>query len=250
MRSFPLAEVVAALSLVALGACSDSSSPNSQNIRPVSLSFSSQAPTGAAPTVNASRDVIVTVGANTLVIAKAQVVVRSIKLKTTQTMTCSDDDSIDDDCDEVRLVPMLVDLPLTANGITSLTASIPEGTYREISFKIHKPSDDDASDIAFRAANPTFAATSIRIEGTFNGQAFVFTSDMSEKLELEFATPVVINADNRNVTVQFDLSSWFNVNGQVINPATANKGGTNENAVKSNVRGSLHALDDDDRNGR
>jgi hypothetical protein len=184
------------------------------------------------------------------VITKAQVVVRSIKLKTTQTLTCSDDDSIDDDCDEVRLAPMLVDLPLTANGITTLTASIPEGTYREISFKIHKPSDDDASDVAFRAANPTFATTSIRVEGTFNGQAFVFTSDLSERLELEFATPVVINADNKNVTVQFDLSSWFKVGGQVINPTTANKSGINENAVKSNVRGSLHALDDDDRNGR
>jgi hypothetical protein len=250
MRSFPLAEALAAISLVALGACSDSSSPNSQNIRPVSLSFSSQAPAGAAPIVNASRDVIVTVGANTLIITKAQVVVRSIKLKTTQTMACSDDDSIDDDCDEVRLAPMLVDLPLAANGVTTLTATIPEGTYREISFKIHKPSDNDASDIAFRAANPTFATTSMRVEGTFNGQAFVYTSDMSETTELEFAAPVIINADNKNVTVQFNLSSWFTVNGQVINPTTANKGGANENAVKGLVRGSLRALDDDDKNGR
>jgi hypothetical protein len=247
MRSFPLAPALAAISLVALAACGDSSSPD---IRPVSLSFSSQAPATAAAIVNASRDVIVTVGANTLVITKAQVVVRSIKLKTTQTLTCSDDDSIDDDCDEVRLAPTLIDLPLVANGVTTLTASIPEGTYREISFKIHKPSDDDASDIAFRAANPTFATISMRVEGTFNGQAFVYTSDMSETTELAFATPVVINADSKNVTVQFDLGSWFTVNGQVINPTTANKGGVNENAVKSRVRGSLRALDDDDKNGR
>jgi hypothetical protein len=247
MRSFPFPPALAAISLVALAACGDSSSPNT---RPVSLSFSSQAPATAAPTINASRDVIVTIGANTLVITKAQVVVRSIKLKTTQALTCSDDDSINDDCDEVRLAPMLIDLPLTANGVTTLTATIPEGTYREISFKIHKPSDDDASDIAFRAANPTFATTSMRVEGTFNGVAFVYTSDMSETTELEFATPVVINADNKNVTVQFDLGSWFTLNGQVINPTTANKGGVNENAVKTRVRGSLRALDDDDKNGR
>ncbi len=247
MRSFPFPPAFAAISLVALAACGDSSSPN---IRPVSLSFSSQAPAAAAPTINASRDVIVTVGANTLVITKAQLVVRSIKLKTATTLTCADDDSINDDCDEVRLPPMLVDLPLTANGVTSLTATIPEGTYSEISFKIHKPSNDDASDIAFRAANPTFAATSIRVEGTFNGAAFVFTSDQSETIELEFATPVVINVDTKNVTVQFDLSSWFKVGGQVINPTTANKGGVNENAVKTNVRGTLRVLDDDDMNGR
>jgi hypothetical protein len=247
MRSNPLVKVIAGISVIALAACGDSSSPNA---RPVSLSFSSQAPAAALANVSAVRDVIITVGANTLVITKAQLVVRSIKLKTTQTLTCSDDDSIDDDCDEVRLAPMLVDLPLTANGVTTLTASIPEGTYREISFKIHKPSDNDASDVAFRAANPTFATTSIRVEGTFNGQAFVFASDLSETMELEFAAPVVINADNKNVTVQFDLSSWFKVGGQVINPTTANKSGINENAVKSNVRGSLHALEDDDSNGR
>jgi hypothetical protein len=50
--------------------------------------------------------------------------------------------------------------------------------------------------------------------------------------------------------VQFDLSSWFLVNGQVINPITANKSGINENAVKINTRGSLHAIEDDDSNGR
>jgi hypothetical protein len=247
MRVLSLASILASSSLVVLGACGGSTSSNT---RPVSLSFSGQAPAGAAATINASRDVIVTVGANTLVITKAQLVVRSIKLKTASTMTCSDDDSINDDCDEVRLAPTLIDVPLTANGVTSLTATIPEGTYREISFKIHKPSDDDASDVAFRAANPTFATTSIRIEGTFNGAAFVHTSDISETIELEFATPVVLNADNQNVTVQFDLSSWFKVNGQVINPATANKGAANENAVKNNVRGSLRVFDDEDRNGR
>jgi hypothetical protein len=247
MRGKFLVMAVVGVSSVALGGCSDSSSPNS---RPVSLSFSSQAP--AAPVVSAAEafDVTVTVGANTLVITKAQVVVRNIKLKQTATQTCSDDDSVDDDCDEVKVGPMLVDLPLTANGVTSLTASIPEGTYREISFKIHKPSDDNAADLAFRTANPTFAATSIRVEGTYNGQSFVYTSDLSETLQLEFATPVVINADNKNITVQFDLSSWFNVGGQVINPTTANKSGANENAVKNNVRASLNALEDDDKNGR
>lgn len=236
-----------ALPVIALTAC-DSTSPNS---RPVSVSFSSQSSLAALRGDRApSFDVTVTIGANTLVITKAQVVVRSIKLKQTATTVCSDDDSIDDDCDEVELGPMLVDLPLTANGVTSVTASIPEGTYREISFKIHKPGDDNAADIAFRAANPTFAATSIRIEGTYNGQAFVFTSDLSERMELEFNPPVTITSDNQNVTVQFDVSSWFEVNAQVINPTTANKGGANENAVKDNIRASLRALEDDDKNGR
>jgi hypothetical protein len=121
---------------------------------------------------------------------------------------------------------------------------------RPISGRSSSAIDNDASDVAFRAANPTFATTNIRVEGTFNGQAFVYASDLSETMELEFAAPVVTNADNKNVTVQFDLSSWFKIGGQVINPTTANKSGINENAVKTNTRGSLHALEGDDSNGR
>lgn len=247
MHISSIVKAVAGVSLIATGACSSSSSPSS---RPVSVSFSSQAPAVGVASIGVSRDVSVTIGANTLVITKAQVVVRSIKLKQTSTMMCSPDDMVNDDCDEIRLAPMLIDLPLTANGVTSLTATVPEGTYREISFKVHKPSDDDASDIAFRATNPTFATTSIRVEGTYNGQAFVYTSDISEEMELEFSAPMVIDASNSNVTVQFDLSPWFKVAGALINPTTANKGGVNESILKTNIRASLHAVEDDDMNGR
>jgi hypothetical protein len=234
--------------LLMLAAC-ESTTPDR---RPVSVSFSTQS--AAALAIAGERapnfDVTVTIGANTLVITKAQLVVRSIKLKKTETLECSDDDGIDDDCDEIKLGPMLVDLPLTANGVTSVTATIPEGTYREVSFKIHKPDDDNAEDLAFIAANPTFERTSIRVEGTYNGQAFVYTSDVSERMEVEFESPVTINADDQNVTVQLDLSSWFEVGGQIVNPNTANKGGANENAVRDNIRASMRALEDDDRNGR
>jgi hypothetical protein len=253
MRSNRLTIPFLTVSMVAAGACGSSSSTGTSTIPParsMSLSFSSQPAAAALRSLVMRSDVTVTVGANTINITKAQVVVRSIKLKQTSTLVCADDDSIDDDCDGVKVGPLLVDLPLVTNGVTSLTASVPEGTYREISFKIHKPGDSDPADVAFRAANPTFAASSIRIEGTFNGQAFTFTSDLSETLEVPLTSPVVIDASNKNITVQFDLSSWFKVGGQLIDPTTANKGGVNENAVKNNIRASLHALEDDDKNGR
>ena len=190
-----------------------------------------------------------TAGVNTIVITKAQVVVRRIKLEQAVTATCADDDTAgDDDCAETSIGPVLVDLPLTANTVTSINASIPDGTYRKIDFRIHKPGGD-ANDAAFVAANPTFANISIRVEGTFNGTAFVFTSTVSEKEELEFNPPVVIDATNKNITVQFDLSSWFKSGTTVINPTTANPGQPNENLVRSNIRASLRALEDDDKNG-
>ena len=151
-------------------ACNDSTSAAR---RAASLSFSSQAPATAA--LNAPDfDITVTTGANTLVITSAQLVIRSIKLKQAATTVCSDNDSVAEaGCEATKVGPVLADLPVLATGVSSLAVSIPEGTYREIEFKIHKPGGD-APDSAFKVANPAFANISIRVQGTFNGTPFTF----------------------------------------------------------------------------
>jgi len=232
------------LPLLTFGAaCGDSTNPNT---KPVSIAFSSQALVTTGPALS---DVTITIGANTLVITKAQVVVRRIKM-TTSTAVCADDDSgVDDSCAETFVGPVLVDLPLTSTSTsTSITASIPEGTYSSIEFKIHKPAGE-SGDAAFVTANPNFANSSIRVEGTYNGSPFVFTSSISEKERLNFNPPVVIDGTNKNVTVALDVGSWFKSGGQVVTPTTANPGGTNENVVRNNIRASLRAFEDDDKNG-
>jgi hypothetical protein len=227
-----------------LSAC-DSTDPAG---KPIALSFSSQSPTAA------TTNVTVTIGANTLIITKAQLVVRRVKLKPTETAaaTCTDDDTSTDDCPTVQTGPILVDLPLADNAVTTVNATVPAGTYSKVDFRIHKATDD-AADATFRAANPNFNGTSIRVEGTFNGSPFVFTSDLTEKQELTFATPLVVDDAGSavpNLTIQVDVNSWFKSGGALVNPATANKGGANENVVKQNIRNSLRAFRDDDRNGR
>lgn len=214
---------------------------------PVDLSFSGQSPAAGATT-----DITIGVGVNTLVITKAQMVVRRVKLKPveTATSTCSDDDSASDDCPTIQTGPVLVDIPVTDNAVARVSANVPAGTYSRVSFRIHKATDD-AADAAFRAANPNFEDVSIRVEGTYNGTPFVFTTDMTEKQELTLASPLVVEEGTTpNLTIQVDMSSWFKSGSTVINPATANKGGSNENLVKNNIRASLRAFRDDDRNGR
>lgn len=229
------------LGALSIAACVDGTGPKSGQ---VALSFSSQAP-AAAPNF----DIAVTNGGNTLVITKAQMVLREIELKGSATATCGNDEEADD-CDELELGAILVELPVTATVTSPLTASIPEGTYREIEFEIHKPGND-AKDMAFKAANPAFANISIRVQGTFNGQPFVFTSAVSQDVELEFNPPVVITAGSNNVTIQVDLSRWFkNSSGALIDPSTANPGQPNASTVTANIKASLRALDDDDRDGR
>lgn len=229
-----------------LAACSDSTSADR---RLVSVSFSTQA---ALASNGAALDVTVDDGTNTLVITKAQVVIRKLELKRSDATVCPDDEDEDnpsaEDCEEVKLGPMLVDLPLTEGASTEITASIPAGTYRELEFKIHRPTSTPA-DQAFVAANPNFADASIRLEGTFNGTPFVYTSRLTDKIELEFEPPVALDADNKNVTINVDLSSWFRSGGTIIDPATANPGQPNEQLVNNNIRSSLKSFEDDDKDG-
>jgi hypothetical protein len=211
----------------------------------VNVSFATQASASAA----AALDVTVGDGTNSIVITKAQIVVRKLELKSSDVTACAEEDnSSSDDCEEVKVGPMLVDPPLTAGATSELTASIPAGTYRELEFQIHKPTSTTA-DQAFVTANPNFANASIRVEGTYNGTPFVFTSAMTDVFELEFNPPITLDADNKNVTIKVDLSTWFRNGTAVIDPTTANPGQPNETLVRNNIRASFKSFEDDDHNG-
>jgi hypothetical protein len=230
--------------LVALAACSDSTSADR---KVVNVSFATQASAAAA----AALDVTVGDATNTIVITKAQIVVRKLELKQSDATTCADeedDNPSSDDCEEVKVGPMLVDLPLTAGATSELTASVPAGTYRELEFQIHKPTSS-AADQAFVTANPNFANTSIRVEGTYNGTPFVYTTALTDVFELEFDPPVVLDADNKNVTIKVDLASWFKNGATVIDPSTANAGQPNETVVNNNIRRSFKSFEDEDHDG-
>lgn len=237
--------------IMGAAACADSTGPGKP---PVSLSFSTKSliSSGALSLADAAAfDVTVTGGGNTLVITRVQLVFKEVELKRSNADLCPDDASSDSDaCEELMLGPVLVELPLTTGVLTPASVSIPAGTYRELELKLHKPGND-ARDQAFKAANPTFADTTIRVQGTYNGRAFVFTSRVNEEMELEFSPPLTIGETGGNVTVQIDVAAWFrSLSGAVIDPATANIGGPNEGIVKTNIKVSFRALEDDDRDGK
>lgn len=229
-------------------ACGDSTGPSRSAM---SLSFSTRAPavSQAAGSLASSADVTVSGGGNTLVITKAQIVLEQIELKRSASVSCPDSASRDDDCEELQFGPVLVDLPLTSNVSAPLTVSVPAGTYREIELEVHRVGTD-ARDAAFRTANPAFSDISIRLEGTFNGTPFVYTSRLDAELEMELEPPVVVDEAGGNITVQIDISSWFRTGADVIDPRTANEGGVNEGIVKEQIKRSFHAVEDDDRDGR
>lgn len=241
----------AALPLIAVLAGCTGDATGVPAARSVGVSFSTSSLT-AAPSVSSAlrSNVTVTGSGNTLVITRVQMVLREIELKQSATAVCAAGTS-SESCEELKIGPVLVDLPLTPGVVTALTAAVPAGTYQEVEFNIHKPGDDDASDKSFVTANPDFANSSVRVEGTYNGTPFVFTSAVSQDVELEFNPPLVVDASAPNLTIQVDVGSWFSdAGGSVIDPASANPGQPNASLVAAKIRASLAAMDDDDRDGK
>jgi hypothetical protein len=213
------------------------------------------APAGrsAAPKVTMAGDsTVIALGNDTLVIRSVEVVLREIQLERVETAQC-DDIMDNDDCEEFETGPVLVSLPLGATAtVTQVAIDAPAGMFNELEFEIHKP--DAVDDAAFIAAHPTFADVSIRVTGTFSKAGtrtdFTYTTDLNEQQEIALDPPLTVaEGATTNVTLRLDLARWF-VNGTVlVDPATANKGGPNENLVRDNIRVAIDAFRDDDRDG-
>jgi hypothetical protein len=186
-------------------------------------------------------------GSNTLVISRVRLVLREIELKRTDATT-SCEDSGHDSCEELELGPILLDLPLVAGSVAhSFTVPVAAGSYDEVEFKIEPASHDDSPDAAFVQAHPDLAGVSVQVDGTFNGVAFTYTSDLSAEEEIELSPPVdVAESATADLTLLVDLDRWFRTGaGILVDPGTANAGSSNESLVESNIRATLHAFEDE-----
>ena len=243
---------------LALAACGDATGPGSNGQPVVSLSFTTRQPATASlalglslQAASALADTVITNG-DTLIITRAQIVLREIELERVEATSCDTTIVDHDACEELEIGPVLVDLPLNGQVEREYSVAVPPGSYDEIEFEIHKVSSDDQEDAAFRAANPDFAGISMRVEGTFNGDAFVFTSDLNVEQEFDLNPPLIVDstATNTNVTILVGLDQWFrSPTGAVLNPETGNKGEVNESLIKENIKQSVEAFEDDDEDG-
>jgi hypothetical protein len=228
MRSLATHAPLALLALLA-GACADSSAPSGGT----QLNFNvATAPATASATAGTSETI--TEGVNTLVLTQVELTVRETELHRAGAADCGDGSS--EDCEELELGPVQLDLPLgTAGAARHVSVAIAPGTYDKVEFKIRSPSD-----------------ASVRVTGTYNGKDFVYTANLDTGLELELDPPLIANASgSTDVTLFVDLATWFrDQSGTLIDPATANSGQPNEAVVKLRIQQSLHAFEDDDRDGR
>jgi len=219
------------------------------------LSFASRAATtpAAAPAfsyASAFGDTI-TSGGNTLIIDRVRIVLEEIELERQEVVDC-DVEPEPAGCEDFEIGPIIIDVPLGGGAQHQLEITIDPGTYDEIEFEIHKLEGSDSADAAFIALNPEFDGISIKVEGTYNGQAFTFTSDLGVEQEVQLNPPMIIadSTTSSNVTIKVDVATWFrDAAGALIDPDTGNKNGTNESIVKENIKRSFKAFKDDDEDG-
>ena len=232
------------------GACSDSGGPSNAQLNfNVATQAIPAAPARASLAVLGTPETF-TDGTNTLIIDGVQLVLREIELhRAGVTADCAD--GINDDCEELEVGPVLVDLPLGApGGARQFSVQLPAGSYDRVEFEIHKPSDD--SDPSFVQENPSFRDVSVRVTGTYNGESFIYLGDFNADMEFNLAPELVVGeAAATELTLFADLDPWFrDQSGSLIHPNSANAGGANESLVEESIKNSMDAFEDGDHDGR
>jgi len=240
--------VVAALGIAFMGACSDSSGPSLRaGEGRVALLVTGRGPSAGAIAAPET----IGLGGDVLVVQQVEIVVRKIELEGVGGDACEDSNSDannDDDCEEVELGPLLIDLPLGGGTARRLLVAIAAGSYDEIELEVHKLGGD-AADRDLLALHPTLNGVSIRVRGTFNGVEFVYVTDLDVEQEIQLSPPLVVVAGaTAEITLMVDVRDWF-LNATrtgLINPTTALNGQPNEGLVNENIHRSFEAECDND----
>ena len=189
-------------------------------------------------------------GTDTLIVTSAKMVLRDVRLQGASANCVANDSTLTAGCATVRLRPMLLDLPVNGTDGGRVTVTSPRGTFSTVKLDLHKPVATDAADAAFLLTNPTFADASVRLEGTFNGAPFTYTTDVSETLTVPLTAAVSGSNETQNITVVVDLAKWFwGAESGLYSPTAAGEPGAVADAVKANVRTSLKAFRDQNRDG-
>lgn len=115
-----------------------------------------------------------------------------------------DDPNSNLDTDEIQFRgPYQIDLLNDGDALSQTIGDVvvPDGMYKELRFKFHKDEDLPSTDKLFDK--------SIYIEGTIDGQPFIFWHDTSENLDVGRSTGVKVAGNVINFTVAFDMSQFL-----------------------------------------
>ncbi len=178
----------------------------------------------------------VTLNGHTLDLQSVDVTFSKIQLdRHEDAMNMDDDNELDEDGEdspddeEIKVGETTIALPLNGGLITPIDAPIPPGDYESIEMKV----------------------SSVRLRGTYDGQAFDVNVPVHVELENEFNPPfhIATDTDQLNVTVQVNVAQWLQVNGTLIDPRQLATNDTLRHQVVHQIRASFKSFEDHDHDG-
>lgn len=178
--------IVGAIGSIFLMSCSD----EKMNMGNVTVGFQSSGST----TINSGGRLDATVEITDFKISIREVVFKN-----------EDDNMPEFDSIDVKFVgPYQIDLLSQTEALkqTIGSAEIPNGTYQELRFKLHK--DEDLSPL------DELYDRSIFLKGTIDGTPFEMWHDTSENMDVGRSTGVVVLNNNVSITVNFQIDQFLN----------------------------------------
>lgn len=188
---------------------------------------------------------------DTITLDSVKILIRDVKLKYETEYDEGNNHQSDNDEVSVKVGPFIVYLNL--DGTTTIFAvnSIPEGTYNEVKFKIHKiEASEIPPDPEFREGDDNSLRYSVIVKGIYDGQPFVYKSRKSAHQKIILNTPIVIEPNTTtNLTIVVDPSTWFIKGGGVLNPNDPENRNDIDNNIKDSFKRCYKDEDDDGNNG-
>lgn len=193
---------------------------------------------------SAGDSTILSLGRDSIIIRRAELMVKDILLAPIESGEC-DPEEEEEECAAVETAPLRLPLPLNERTGPPIKAAVRAAKYIVFHFAFSVPE-----------AGQNAAGASIRVEGTYSRAGkrtpFVYTSALSEEHETALLPGVTVAADSTtSMTLRFNLAAWF-LNAEkkaLIDPATANAGGPNQQLVHDNIRMSIAAFRDENFDG-
>ncbi|HEY6060227.1 MAG TPA: hypothetical protein VIV10_06570 [Gemmatimonadales bacterium] len=247
----PVHPLVIAAGALLSAACSSTSPSTSTPVR-LSVMAHRAVPTPARRGLSA--DVAIGTGANSLNITNVDFVLARTELS--DAGTCSIPPANNDNCDELEIDPLLIDLPLDGTPPQKvLDALVPPGTYTRLQAELNavQPGEGETGAAAFLAAHPDWAGLSVQVTGDYTDASstvhhFTFTSGVDAQIEIPFASPVTVDPakPTSNITLTVDVAKWFTDGvGAAIDPTNP----ANADAINANIKSSFEAFQDNNEDG-
>lgn len=201
---------------------------------------------GAAP-----RGVDLADGDHHLSIDRVRLVVGRVVLREAGAAACGYDEGPGEACEMMERGPVLIDAPLDGSVRSLVAVLVRPRDYGALGLRLHVADRDEPNDSSLLALHGDFEAISLRVEGLWDGEPFIFERALEEEWwwNLEPA-PIVAAGRTVNMTLRLDPSSWFrSEEGRLIDPRVVALDPATGAAVEARIRTSIVAFEDDDVDG-